>query len=307
MPKRKTNEQWLSEVTALVQDEYTFMESYINGLTKIKVCHNACGTIYSVQPKAFLAGNRCPHCNPARKLTTQEFRDKIASLPNGREYQLISEYEGHHRSITVIHAVCGYTYSVTASDFIKGTRCTKCLARAKTKPQDVWEYQVKSLTENEYSFLDPYVRDDVKLRYRHNLCGTEHTMTPNNFLNGTRCAKCKESNGEINVRNFLINNHIKYEAQKRFTDLRNVKPLSYDFFLPDLNILIEFQGEQHYRPVSLFGGEQQYKVQKKHDKMKKDYAESKGIPLIEVTFKENTYSKVEAKLAPAIANLVNNS
>jgi hypothetical protein len=41
--------------------------------------------------------------------------------------------------------------------------------------------------------------------------------------------------------------------------------LSYDFFLPDFNLLIEYQGRQHFIPVERFGGEETFKIQLEHD------------------------------------------
>ena len=307
MPVRKTNETWLAEVHNLTGQEYSFLEPYKNSTTKIMVQHNICGCRYTVIPKAFLNGNRCPECNPARKLTTKEFKAKIAKLPEGNEYKLESEYIGHHNKIRLTHLICGTTYEVTASDFIKGRRCRKCVFNSKIKSQEEWEKQVKDLTGNDYIFLEPYVRDDVKIRYRHNTCGFEHTMTPNNFINGTRCVSCSESSGEANIRRFLTESGIEFESQKRFKELRAIKPLSYDFYLPSLNVLIEFQGEQHYRPIEFFGGESRYKLQKQYDTLKKNYADSKGMSLIEVSYKENTYPKVTSYLALAMAKLANNS
>ena len=60
--------------------------------------------------------------------------------------------------------------------------------------------------------------------------------------------------------------------------------LPYDFYLPDYNILIEFQGEQHERPIKYFGGEKKFKVQKIHDQLKRDYAIKNNITLLEIWY-----------------------
>ncbi|BBE37279.1 hypothetical protein PHIM1EF22_0060 [Enterococcus phage phiM1EF22] len=307
MALRKTNEEWVNEVHHVVGNDYVFLEHYINSTTKILVKHNKCNHIYKVQPKAFLSGNRCPNCNTARKLTTAEFTVKMSNLPKGGEYTLVSEYEGHHKKITVTHKICGNTYSVLASDFIKGRRCVSCLRASNTKTQEQWEKQVSTLSGDEYTFLEPYVMDNVKISYRHNTCGTEHKVTPNNFINGTRCPRCKDSKGEAHIRKFLTDNNIEFIQQKKFNDLQVVKQLSYDFYLPELNILIEFQGEQHYKPIDFFGGSDKFKCQQEHDKLKRDYAKHNGIGFIEVKYTKDTYKKVANYLAPAMAKAVNKS
>jgi hypothetical protein len=84
-------------------------------------------------------------------------------------------------------------------------------------------------------------------------------------------------------------NSIDYECQKTFQGLTGTggKLLSYDFifYINDKPAyLIECQGQQHYNAVDFFGGEEQFERQKMHDELKKEYAESLGIPFIEIPF-----------------------
>ena len=59
------------------------------------------------------------------------------------------------------------------------------------------------------------------------------------------------SKGENEVEKVLIELNIIFEKQKRLQDM---KKAPFDFYLPDYNLLIEFQGKQHYEPVAQFGG-----------------------------------------------------
>jgi hypothetical protein len=66
------------------------------------------------------------------------------------------------------------------------------------------------------------------------------------------------------------------------------KKLSYDFYLPDINTLIEYQGLQHSKPYN-FGADlneedtqDRFKKQKVHDKLKKEYAKKNGYNLVEI-------------------------
>lgn len=61
--RRKTNEQFIKEVTALVGDEYVFIDKYVNTRTKIRSIHKECGEIYEVTPHNFLRGARCKDCS----------------------------------------------------------------------------------------------------------------------------------------------------------------------------------------------------------------------------------------------------
>lgn len=56
------------------------------------------------------------------------------------------------------------------------------------------------------------------------------------------------------------------------------------FFLPKLNILVEYQGEQHESPIDIFGGDEQFKIQQEHDFRKREYAKSNNIQLVEIWY-----------------------
>ena len=115
-------------------------------------------------------------------------------------------------------------------------------------------------------------------------------------LKDSRCPVCKESHGERNIREYLRKNNIDFIPQKEFSNLlgtgkKRNKPLSYDFYIPFKNLLIEFQGEQHYRPVDFNGkgmkqAEKNFKKQQEYDKRKREYAQQNNIPLLEITYLE---------------------
>ena len=58
------------------------------------------------------------------------------------------------------------------------------------------------------------------------------------------------------MRNYLIKHEFEFEEQKRFKDCRNKKPLPFDFYLPQYNLCIEFDGQLHYMSVKYFGGDE---------------------------------------------------
>jgi len=113
---------------------------------------------------------------------------------------------------------------------------------------------------------------------------------------GNRCPYCNTPKGEATIDKILKSLGIKYEYQKTFYDLKDTKSLSYDFFIPGQDILIEYQGIQHYQPVDIFGGDDQFTIQQKHDQMKLDYAKEHGYNLITVPYTEDSLSKIKKYL-----------
>ena len=112
-------------------------------------------------------------------------------------------------------------------------------------------------------------------------------------LGGNRCPKCKESHGERKIREHLTKHNIEFIPQKTFPKLVGIgnKPLSYDFYIPSKNLLVEFQGKQHYEPVDFNNegmeqAEKKFEKQQENDRRKRNYAQQNNIDLLEITYLE---------------------
>lgn len=60
--------------------------------------------------------------------------------------------------------------------------------------------------------------------------------------------------------------------------------LRFDFYLSDYNILIEYNGKQHYYSIPYFGGEDTLKRQKVNDAIKEKYCQDNNIKLIRIPY-----------------------
>lgn len=99
-------------------------------------------------------------------------------------------------------------------------------------------------------------------------------------------AQSHESNGEKIVRLWLEEHNIPFEKEYPFEDLRGLNNgyLRFDFKIKNKPILIEFQGEQHYRPVEFYGGEEGFIIRQIHDKLKRNYCNKNHYKLIEIPY-----------------------
>ena len=102
--------------------------------------------------------------------------------------------------------------------------------------------------------------------------GYKWRISPANTLNGRGCPQCNESFGERKTRQWLNSRNIKYIYQKIFKDCKDIKPLPFDFYLPDYNICIEYDGMQHFTPIDYFGGQESFERTVKHDKIKDNFS-----------------------------------
>ena len=99
------------------------------------------------------------------------------------------------------------------------------------------------------------------------------------------CPICRDSKGELKIRQYLKKNNILFEEQVRFVDCKDKKPLPFDFKVG--NVLIEFQGIQHYEPIN-FGGDylKIFEDLKKHDVIKKSWCVKNNFQLLEISYKD---------------------
>ena len=97
----------------------------------------------------------------------------------------------------------------------------------------------------------------------------------------TGCPKCTEFEGEKTLYNILINEFCNVEYQKHFSWLGRQ---SLDFYLPDYNVAIEYQGRQHFEPVSIFGGVKNFWKQLTNDLKKHNLCIKNNVKLYYVTF-----------------------
>lgn len=301
MGRKKTQLEWDADVQDLVQDEYTFLEPYQGSTVKISVRHNTCGYTYSIAPKFFLKGNRCKRCvtrENAKKYTKthKQFLQDIYTQV-GNEYTVLSKYKNSSTRISVRHNICGSEYKVRPDAFLRGTRCKTCLheeyKEKYKKTTREFAYEVNNTTNGAYKLASEYVDVNTKVKIEHIKCNTVYEVFPYQFVRGRRCPRCNQSKGEVFVENILKEQGIDYEPQKMFSNLKDINYLSYDFFLPQYNVLIEYQGVQHFKPVDVFGGTEYFRVQQRHDEMKRDYAKENGFMLIEIPYTADTYDKVK--------------
>ena len=121
-------------------------------------------------------------------------------------------------------------------------------------------------------------------------CGNTYDVRSDSLVSGhTISCGCIKSLGEYQIEQILIQNNIKYEKQKSFEDLRgatNNAILRYDFYLPEYNRLIEFDGEQHFYSVKGYwnGAFSNLEIQKERDNKKNIYAKNHNISLVRIPY-----------------------
>lgn len=117
-------------------------------------------------------------------------------------------------------------------------------------------------------------------------CGNYVEVKSSNLMKGkTRSCGCnKTSKYEEFVQLYLDEMKIEYDREHKFSDCRNVFMLPFDFYIPEYNLCIECQGQQHYHPVEFFGGEERFQTVVENDKIKYDYCLDHNIKLLRLPY-----------------------
>ena len=287
--KRRGTETFKQEIMELVGDEYEVLSEFVYSDDYVVMRHNklGCGYVWNVTPSNFIhSKTRCPKCAKRIKRDTESFKQEVFELV-GDEYEVLSEYITANDDITIEHKKCGHIWTTTPSRFTNNkSRCPICFGTPQ-KTTEQFKKEVYDLVGNEYTVLGEYETAHKDITMIHNKCGYKWEITPNQFINkGSRCPQCNESKGEEAVRRYLESINQSYEIQHIFTDLRTAKTGApkFDFYLKEMNAIIEFDGIQHFRPVERFNGKKGFQSTHRCDLIKTAYCEKKNILLLRIRF-----------------------
>lgn len=307
MTKKKTDSEFKAQVERIANGEYSFLDTYKDARTKITCCHNKCGNVWEISPDNFLRGKRCPECqtklNILNRRNSLKRVEELIREKGGGDFIYLSGYVNSKSKVKLKHLKCGETVTKPFSTIYSGITCDcettdrnavdfKSSGDRIQCKADFQRYIDKYAT-GEYVIIGKYAKSTKPILLKHVECGSLTEISPHNFKNGVRCDKCKRYKGELKIRDLLLKKGVFFEEQVRFSDCRLKKPLVFDFFLPIHNILIEFDGEQHIRPVERWGGEKAFRLQRKRDEIKNNYCKNNGITLVRIGYYENIEQKIK--------------
>lgn len=227
------------------------------------------------------------------KLTNEEFC-KSARATHKNKYDYSKVVYINNKQKVIIQCPIHDEFNQEAGSHLKGNGCPKCSGRGLTTHEYILKAKELHGNKYDYSLID-YKGSFKKIRL---ICPThgEFEQSSDKHIKGHGCLLCKESKGEKQIRIFLDKLNIKFNQQHKFKKCLDRNQLPFDFYLPEFNTCIEFDGRQHYEPIDRWGGEIGFLDQQKKDKIKNIYCLDNSITLVRISYKENIKDKLNENL-----------
>lgn len=279
-------------------DRYDYSNvKYENSTKKIDIFCKKHNIHFFQQANSHLRGIGCPTCGT-------ESRSKSQAKTKERFVELAKE---KHRDKYDYNEVVYVNYNTKVKIFCKEhnnyfyqfpdnhTRgysgCSKCkgnsISKANRGTVEDFIIKAKAIHGGKYNYSEvQFINHHQKAKIFCNKHKEYFEQTITSHLFGNGCQKCSASKGENAISVFLDKSQIQYERQKKFETCRNVHRLPFDFYIPELNICIEFDGMQHSQVMGYWGGDKKLLDTQRKDKIKNNWCNENGVKLLRINYKD---------------------
>ena len=297
----KTHEKYVSDL-CFVNPNVDVLERYKGACVKIKHKCKLDGYEWYTTPSNILNGKKCPLCSKSPTMSHELYLARLSKINSN-----VIPLETYINSTTkILHkcSKCSNEWRTIPDVVLRGCGCPKCgnkkIGEKLVKTHEQYKVELAEHNPN-IDVIGSYVNSLTAIKHRCKIDGYEWMVSPSHLLSGTGCPLCSNSKGETMIKKWLDSHNVKYVVQKRFKGCKDKRTLPFDFYLPERNTCIEYDGEQHYRPVR-FGGisvddsDKRFEYVKYHDEIKNNYCKSNNIKLIRIPYFKDVYKELDLLL-----------
>lgn len=238
-------------------------------------CQCSCGRVKSIRTDGLKKIKTCGECK--KDLSGQRF-GRLVALSKGKKDKASHQY-------WICKCDCGNIVEINSDNLRRGlTQSCGCLHSEITHNtvfKDITGQKFGKLTVIEYK-----IKNAKTYCYCQCECGGKTWVSKNNLVNGhtQSCGCISGSIGELNIQKILLENNIEFYKEFIFNDLPKRR---FDFYLPQLNRLIEFDGIQHFKFTKNWNNSEiDFKLSQQRDQEKNEYAFSHNISLVRIPYWE---------------------
>lgn len=302
MPRKLTQQEFIEKATLIHGNKYDYSNvKYITGHIKIDIICNKHGT-FSMSPVCHLSQQQgCIKCaneykQQSMRLSTEEFIERAISIHGNKYDYSKSNYIDSSQLIQIICDIHG-DFLQTPNNHLHGkSGCPLCgdivgANKRKTSKSKfiILANKVHGIVYN-YELLPERFRMKDKIIIKCPIHGEYNRLAEEHiYYYKIGCPLCgrSESIGEQLLTTILTGRNIIFKKQQTFENCRGRKKLlMYDFFLPLYNIVIEYDGPQHYRYIPwIHKTIEAFNLQVEYDTIKNEYCSSNNIKMIRIRTK----------------------
>ena len=287
MASRGNVEDFIKKSRKIHGNKYNYnYVKYINATTKIEIECKLHG-IFLQSPMKHLYNRGCPKCSHNLKLTTNDFIKNAKNIHgNTYDYSLV-EYKNNKSKVKIVcknHGIFLQSYSSHISNKKTCPKCSKEITNLNSCIKFFRKCNIVHNSKYDYS-KSIYKGFDYKIEIVCNIHGSFWQKSGNHLTKMQGCPNCiKISKGEKTLSEFLKRKNINYISQMRFKECIDKQKLPFDFYIPEKNICIEFDGIIHFEPVKFMGGEEKFIDRKRKDNIKNQFCINNKINLIRIPY-----------------------
>ncbi len=300
--KRISFEEFISRAKKAHGDKFSYDEKSYSGIeSPLKIICSSHGEFTQVG-KTHLKSHGCPKCGndsafKKLSLSKEDFVEKAIEI-HGNKFLYDKVIYSNNRTNVIITCKDHGEFIQKPNYHLLGNGCPSCGGTKKLTNEDFISKSQK-VHDNKYDYkLIEYQGNKKKIKI---ICPTHGAFlqSPSHHMMGSGCPNCNESKGEKLISEILKEKSVTFVRQKRFDECKNKAVLPFDFYLPDYNTCIEFDGDQHFHPWRMKDLEvallKLSKIQK-NDEIKTAFCQANNIQLIRIKFDENINEKLDTFL-----------
>jgi very-short-patch-repair endonuclease len=295
---RKKQDEIINKCKKIHNNKYDYsLVEYKSMHSKMKIICPKHG-IFEQCSRSHLRGHGCPYCAGLSKYNNETFIKKFIEIHNNKyDYSLVN-YINRSTKIKIICPFHGI-FEQFPSDHLMGCGCPSCSKKFRYNSESFIKKSIEIHGEKyDYSLVN-YKNNKTKVKIICPIHGLFETRPDNHLNQKNGCPKCSESIGEKKIREILTKNSVVFETEKSFEGCKYKHQLKFDFYLPNHNTCIEFDGQQHFKKWEKWNDRDvDLENRIKRDKIKNQFCLDNNIKLLRIRYDEDIKEKLFSVIPP---------
>lgn len=277
-----------------INPDVDLLEPYVNCHTYINFICNKHNYKFTASPSTFLSkhGLGCPFC-------THEVGRSFNRMPDDVYEKLVSDLGYIFKGVFFEDGACFIRFickehenkgeQISRWSNMGSGKCPCGYCNGTKRDQEDFVDMIHRISPD-LEILGQYTKARNRIKTRCTKCNFIWEPLAYNLMSGFGCPHCNCSKGELEIKRILDSWGLENIPQKKFENCKDKLCLRFDFYLPNHNTAIEFDGEQHFKPVKWYSSisdeqsEKAFELVKKHDEIKDEYCYQNNINLIRIPY-----------------------